>query len=241
MNVHALRRPLGCLKTALRQTRQQKALPLARSLATAVETTPSAAAASSRPPPPPPPPAGKKPIINTKPPGVTHHRHFALAPPVPSIRKTHPDPLPALTAAQLTKLDPTGARTRLFDRTRPDAAKAGDVLLVTTRTGEPFAGVCLSIRRRGVDTAILLRGQLMRVGVEMWHKIYAPTVIGIDIIWRRPKRARRARLTYMRQPKHDMGSVAHLVQAWKKERYAMRGKGRGASAAKTGGQVGTRF
>ncbi|KAG7110572.1 hypothetical protein HYQ44_010962 [Verticillium longisporum] len=75
----------------------------------------------------------------------------------------------------------------------------------------------------------------------MWHKIYAPTVIGIDIIWRRPKRARRARLTYMRQPKHDMGSVAHLVQAWKKERYAMRGKGRGASAAKTGGQVGTRF
>ncbi|KAM0276754.1 hypothetical protein ACHAQH_006403 [Verticillium albo-atrum] len=229
MNVNSLRRPLGCLKTALRQTRQQKTI-ISRSFATAVDVP---SATSTSPPPP------RTTPINTKPPGVTHHRHFALAPPLPSVRKTHPDPLPALTAAQLAKLDPTGARTRLFDRTLPDAAKAGDVLLVTTRTGEPFAGVCLSIRRRGVDTAILLRGQLMRVGVEMWHKIYAPTVIGIDIIWRRPKRARRARLTYMRQPKHDMGSVAHLVQAWKKERYAMRGKGRGASA-KTG-QVGTRF
>lgn len=170
----------------------------------------------------------------SKTPGIAYHRHFALPRPLPSIRATFPDPIPALTAKQIARLDPTGARTALFDRARPDAAKVGDVLLVTLKHGEPFAGVCLSIRRRGVDTAVLLRNHLMRVGVETWHKIYAPSVAAIDIVWRRPKRARRARLTYMRQPKHDMGSVAHLVSAWRKERMSMRNKGKGMKGAQPG-------
>ncbi|KAH7354228.1 translation protein SH3-like domain-containing protein [Plectosphaerella cucumerina] len=221
MNTSSLWRPLGCLKTALRQTRQNRVLQ--RSMATAVDATPSAPAT-----PPPSKPA------STRPPGISYHRHFALPNPLPTIRSTFPDPIPALTAKQIARLDPTGARTALFDRARPDAAKVGDVLLVTLKHGEPFAGVCLSIRRRGVDTAILLRNQLMRVGVETWHKIYAPSVAAIDIVWRRPKRARRARLTYMRQPKHDMGSVAHLVSAWRKERMSMRNKGKGLKGGHPG-------
>lgn len=133
--------------------------------------------------------------------------------------------MPTVIQREIKRLDPTGARTRLFSREHMDSAKVGDVLMVTTKTGEPFAGVFLQIRRSGNDTAIQLRGQLMKVGVEMWFKIYSPTVTGIDIIWRRPKRARRARLTYMRKPKHDMGNVEKLVLAWKKERYALRSKG----------------
>jgi large subunit ribosomal protein L19 len=72
------------------------------------------------------------------------------------------------------------------------------VLLVRLKNGDPFAGVCLNIRRRGVDTGILLRNQLTRVGVEMWFKIYSPNVEGIEVVQRREKRARRARLYYMR-------------------------------------------
>ena len=74
----------------------------------------------------------------------------------------------------------------------------GDILLVTFKTGDPFAGVCLSIKRRGVDTAILLRNRLLMVGVEMWVKIYSPTVMAIEVVKRAEKRARRARLYYMR-------------------------------------------
>lgn len=74
----------------------------------------------------------------------------------------------------------------------------GDILLVRLRNGDPFAGVCLNIRRRGVDTGILLRNQLTRVGVEMWFKIYSPNVEGIEVVQRRVKRARRARLYYLR-------------------------------------------
>jgi large subunit ribosomal protein L19 len=132
--------------------------------------------------------------------------------------------MPVLRAQQVEKLDPTGARTRMFSKQHADSAKVGDVLMVTTKQGEPFAGAFIQIRRRGVDTAIQLRGQLMKTSVEMWFKIYSPTVTAIDVIWRRPKRARRARLTYMRKPKHDMGSVDSLVFAWKKERYALRSK-----------------
>lgn len=153
---------------------------------------------------------------------------FQVWPQVPSPRATNPDPMPALKQQEIARLDATGARTRLFSREHADSAKVGDVLMVTTKSGEPFSGAFIQLRRRGVDTAILLRGQMMKVGVEMWFKIYSPTVTGIDIIWRKPKRARRARLTFMRKPSHDMGSVDNLVSAWKKERYALRSKAKQA-------------
>jgi large subunit ribosomal protein L19 len=134
-------------------------------------------------------------------------------------------------AQQIRRLDPKGVRTHLFSKANPDAMKVGDVLQVTTKRGEPFSGVCLSIRRAGVDTAILLRNHLTKVGVEMWYKLYSPNVLGIEIVWRRPKRARRARLTFMRQPKHDMGNVDHLVTAWRRTRNVFTSS-RGAKAGK---------
>lgn len=114
----------------------------------------------------------------------------------------------------------------------------GDILLVRQRGGEPFAGVCINIRRRGVDTAILLRNQLTRVGVEMWYKIYSPNVEGIEVVQRRVKRARRERLYYMRLPKHDLGSVQNVVAQYLQRRRALRSggevKGRDANAGKRG-------
>jgi len=61
--------------------------------------------------------------------------------------------------------------------------------------------------------------------VEMWYKIYSPNVEGIEVVQRREKRARRARLTYMRKPKHDMGSVQNIVLAYQRSRGALRGSG----------------
>ncbi|PVI00950.1 hypothetical protein DM02DRAFT_614015 [Periconia macrospinosa] len=139
----------------------------------------------------------------------------------PPIRKGCPNPVAAVNASQITTLDPTGARTRLFDRGNPECARVGDVLLVRLRTGDPFAGVCINIRRRGTDTAILLRGQLTRVGVEMWYKVYSPLVEGIEVVQRAAKRARRARLTYMRKPKHDRGSVENLVRVHLRQKAAL--------------------
>lgn len=107
--------------------------------------------------------------------------------------------------------------------------------MVRLKGGDTFAGVCLNIRKQGVDTAILLRNQLTRVGVEMWYKIYSPLVEGIEVVQRKAKRARRARLYYMRKPKHDLGSVENIVNQYKRQRQALRSgqsKGRDSNANK---------
>lgn len=119
-------------------------------------------------------------------------------PPPPSHRAKHPFPLADWQAHHLAQLDPTGSRTRLFDRNNPDVPQVGDILLATFKTGDPFAGVCLSIKRRGVDTGILLRNRLLMVSVEMWVKVYSPNVTAIEVVKRAEKRARRAKLYYMR-------------------------------------------
>ncbi|KAK3301977.1 translation protein SH3-like domain-containing protein [Chaetomium strumarium] len=233
MNVAPLaRRPLGCLKASLRRTRHQKML-FTRHMATEV----TAAIQTSKPRPPP-----KHNFF-----GLTDRKTkklrtaFAVYPTTVAAgsKSLTPPPVNALQAlheAQIKKMDPTGARTALFAKTR-EAAKPGDVLMVTHRRGgEPFAGVLLSIRRRGIDTAILLRNHLGKVGVEMWFKVYNKNVAGIEIVKRRPKRARRARLTYMRKPKHDMGSVEDLVFAWKRSRkvFSSGKPAAGAAGAKGG-------
>ncbi|KAI9802366.1 MAG: hypothetical protein M1833_001872 [Piccolia ochrophora] len=149
------------------------------------------------------------------------------------------DPIAYVTAQQLETLDPTGARTTLFSRANPDAVKVGDVLLVRQKSGDSFAGVCINIRRRGVDTGILLRNELTRVGVEMWFKIYSPTVEAVEVVLRREKRARRARLYYMRKPKHDMRSVHGLVQQYLRKRSALSSGDIGKKGVRPkGGKVG---
>ncbi|KAJ9154939.1 hypothetical protein NKR23_g2171 [Pleurostoma richardsiae] len=231
MNAASLRQPLGCLKTTFRQARQQRLFR--RLLATSVEAAPSSTSTTL-----------PTPVFH----GIEDKKAnklrtgFAVytTPSAPTLVPPPKDPLAAYHAEQIRKMDPTGARTRLFSKANPDSARVGDVLMVTTRrAAEPFSGVCISVRRRGIETAILLRGQLTKVGVEMWFKVYSRNVVGIEIIKRKEKRARRARLTFMRKPKHDMGSVDHLVQAWRRSRnvFASRGSAAaaGAKAAKAGG------
>lgn len=105
------------------------------------------------------------------------------------------------------------------------------------KSGDPFSGVVLNIRKRHsvIDTAVLLRNQLTRVGVEMWYKIYSPNVEGVEIVQRKEKRARRAKLYYMRQPKHDVGSVENIVKNYMRQRIggpmaSKDSKGRDANA-----------
>ncbi|KAK4991698.1 hypothetical protein LTR50_001706 [Elasticomyces elasticus] len=219
-------RSLSCWKQILRQTRAVRQQQL-RTL----NTTPISI--SRFPGPPPPglsrPRASQQDVSNRQP------KKMKVYPPPPSARAVCKDPIAAVTESQLGKLDPTRARTRLFTRSNLDAAKVGDILLVRTKNGDDFAGVCLNIRRSGIDTAILLRNNLTRVGVEMWYKIYSPNVEGIEVVQRREKRARRARLYYMRKPKHDVGSVENIVRQYQRQRAMLRSadvKSRDANSTK---------
>ncbi|KAL1991920.1 hypothetical protein VTN49DRAFT_5228 [Thermomyces lanuginosus] len=148
-----------------------------------------------------------------------------IKPPPPSTLNACPDPIATVTEKQLDILDPTGERRQLFDyRRNPRSAKVGDILRVTFKSGDPFSGVCLNIRQRGIDTAFLLRNELTRVPVEMWIKVFSPNVQSVEIVQRTEKRKRRARLYYMRQPKHDIGSVENIVQNYLKQKSAVSGQ-----------------
>ena len=52
--------------------------------------------------------------------------------------------------------------------------------------------------RRGMDTGILLRNKLLMVGVEMWVKVYSPSTVGVEVVKRAERRARRGKVYYMR-------------------------------------------
>jgi len=136
-------------------------------------------------------------------------------------------------------LDPTGARARLFNPKNPDGAKAGDIIMATFKTGEPFSGIAMSVKWRGPHTSVLLRNQLTRVGTEMDIKVFSPLVQSMEIAQKATKRPRRARLFYLRQPKHDVGSVQKTVDQYLRQRAMLTG-GKPQGGRKLGGTRGGR-
>lgn len=151
-------------------------------------------------------------------------RQIIVHPPPPSERERCKEPIKVIEAQELARLDPTGARTRLFDRANKDRPMPGDILLVTFKSGEPFSGVIISIKGSGPLKAVLMRNQLTGIGMEMSVKVHSPDVQSMEIVQRAAKRARRAKLTYLRKPEHDMGSVQRIVDQYLRERAKLTGK-----------------
>jgi large subunit ribosomal protein L19 len=103
-------------------------------------------------------------------------------------------------------------------------------MLATFQGGEPFSGVIMSIKGSGPHKAVLLRNHLTAIGTEMSIKVFSPTVQSMEIVQRAKKRARRAKLTYLRKPKHDVGSVQKIVDQYLRERAMLSGRKSGVSS-----------
>jgi ribosomal protein L19 len=179
-------------------------------------------------------------------------KKIKVYPAPPSAASKCKDPVATVRESQLAVLDPSGERRALVDyRRNPRSVKVGDILRVTFKNGDPFSGVCLSIKLCGVDTSFLLRNELTRVGVEMSVKVFSPNVESVEIVQRTAKRKRRARLYYMRcvnsnhifrpkssqthyfradqltpfrQPRHDMRSVENIVANYLRQKSALSGQ-----------------
>jgi len=147
--------------------------------------------------------------------------HIKTPAPPPSAAKRCAEPLRLISSREIAALDPTGVRTRLFSRENPDCLRVRDIVLVQQRSGDPFAGVVLRKVYKGHDSSILVRNTITGVGVEMEFKIYSPNVTGIEVVQRAPKKPMQYRLYYMRHPKHDIGSVAPIVQEYLRQKSAM--------------------
>ena len=150
-------------------------------------------------------------------------RRIKIFPSLKSEATTCKEPVKLVEQQQIKLLDPNGARTRLFDPKNAEGAKAGDIIMATFKTGEPFSGVAMSIKWRGPHTSVLLRNQLTRVGTEMDIKVFSPLVKSMEIVQKAVKRPRRARLFYLRKPTHDVGSVQKIVDDYMRRRSTLVG------------------
>lgn len=69
-------------------------------------------------------------------------------------------------------------------------------------------------------------------------KIYSPKVRSVEVVERARKRPRRARLYYLRKPKHDRGSVEGVVEEYLKRRRLVRSGAVGVRGVGKGGKGG---
>ncbi|KKK26700.1 mitochondrial 54S ribosomal protein [Aspergillus rambellii] len=211
-------RQLGCFRSLVKPQPLMQSQISCRSISTVY---------SQRPEPTPLPSKLPQQFLSQIPERLQPHvrKKLKIYPAPPSPTATCKDPITAVRESQLAEIDPTGERRALFDyRRNPRSVKVGDILRVTFKNGDPFSGVCLSIRLRGIDTSFLLRNQLTRVGVEMSVKVFSPNVESVEIVQRTEKRKRRARLYYMRKPRHDMGSVENIVSNYLRQKSALTGQ-----------------
>lgn len=107
-------------------------------------------------------------------------------------------------------------REKLF-RKNKEGVRAGDVLLVESYTHmgsestSTFAGVCIAIRRQGVDTNFTLRNIIMKVGVEIRYSLYSPMIKDIKIL-QRGEGFRRAKLYYLREQPEKAFQIGGLLR-----------------------------
>ncbi|RIA80201.1 translation protein SH3-like domain-containing protein [Glomus cerebriforme] len=132
-------------------------------------------------------------------------------------------------------------RFQLFAKRGKDRVKTGDVLLVETYTSmssiknpsdnsssiksgtTAFAGICISIRRRGVNTNFTLRNIILKVGVEQRFFINSPLIKSIQIL-SRGEGYRRAKLFYLRDQPGKAFQIGGLVRKERERKAAAASK-----------------
>ncbi|KAK9856905.1 uncharacterized protein MYU51_021331 [Penicillium brevicompactum] len=213
-------RPLGCLRSLMRASEPLQPMINRRFISTAYSKRPERVPLPSDMPPQ---------FLSQIPPRFRpdpERQPIKIYPAPPSTRKACKDPIAAVTESQLAVLDPKGDRKAMFDyRRNPRSVKPGDIVRVTFKNGDPFNGVVLSIKLRGIETSFLLRNELTRVAVEMSVKVFSPNVNSVEIVQRSEKKRRRARLYFMRDRKHDRRSVENIVANYVRQKKAFLGGG----------------
>jgi len=125
----------------------------------------------------------------------------------------------------LHKTLPTPEKQKListyFSKRHPLRILPGSVLAVTLNHAPlSFAGVLISIRRRGPDTSFVLRNVVSRTGVEMQFFVSSPHLKTIKIVQRAGgkgpragKRMHRAKLFHLRDKPEEMNAISAGVRA----------------------------
>ncbi|KAI9140308.1 translation protein SH3-like domain-containing protein [Paraphysoderma sedebokerense] len=105
------------------------------------------------------------------------------------------------------------SRSALFSKSNPQNITPGSIVRVNSLTSTSkqktisFAGVVISIRRKGIDTSMTVRNYVLGTGVEQCYKVYSPMITEIKLLKRGD--FRRSKLYYLRdQPKKAQWNVS---------------------------------
>lgn len=132
----------------------------------------------------------------------------------------------ALHAQLRHQYDQNGSLTALFSRKSIDRVPPGSIIIVETwndmtkTTFTSFSGVLIAIRRRGTSTSFVLRNLVNKTGVEMRFNLYSPLIKEIKVVQRavgskrdsRLRRARRAKLYYIRRNDSKLPNIVRAIQ-----------------------------
>ncbi|CAG8541811.1 10948_t:CDS:2 [Ambispora gerdemannii] len=137
--------------------------------------------------------------------------------PNPSLKGT--DLMQLIHSEQISRFPIEHAK--LLKKTGKDRIIPGDVLLVesyTNRTNlssvSTFAGICIAIRRRGIETSFTLRNVILKVGVEQRFAAFSPMIKSIKIL-ARGEGYRRAKLYYLRDQPGKAFKIASMIKKLK--------------------------
>lgn len=118
-----------------------------------------------------------------------------------------------LSATDLAKLDPSGAKRNLISANSETRISAGDVVRVVYDSKkcnyDNFMGYVLSVDRKKLvqDASLLLRDHINKTSVEMRVPIFSPLVERIDLIRKSDGRRRRNKHYYIRNTRLDVGDL----------------------------------
>ncbi|MCO5590052.1 hypothetical protein L7F22_044021 [Adiantum nelumboides] len=144
----------------------------------------------------------------------------------------------ALHAQLRSQYDQDGSLTALFARNSRDRVPPGSIVIVESwndmskTTFTSFSGALIAIRRRGTSTSFVLRNLVNKTGVEMRFNLYSPLIKEIKVVQRavgskrdsRLRRARRAKLYYVRRDDSRLPNIARAIQLMRERELQARNK-----------------
>ncbi|CEH11676.1 50s ribosomal protein l19 [Ceraceosorus bombacis] len=163
--------------------------------------------------------------------------------PPPRVKSVWQGSMDTFIADMRASYDPTGEKSALFSRKSRQNVPAGSVVLVETWSNSSktnstaFSGVLIAVRRRGLSTSFVLRTLVNKLGVEMRFNLYSPLIKQIRVISRADaskatrtqgnlRRARRAKLYFLRKDDRRIAGINKVVQALRlRESQAQRSPG----------------
>lgn len=98
----------------------------------------------------------------------------------------------------------------LFSRKSPKQLRPGSILTINMEHAPTvFTGVLISIRRKGMDTSIVVRNVIQRTGVDMQLYVNSPHLKEIKVLRTPPNgRMKRAKLYFLRDDPDKMNQIA---------------------------------